>query len=104
MSLLASPIVVITGSSRGIGRACALSFAKHGASGLVLHYLGDEATTLEVESLKKEVEQNKGVKAIAVAGDIGDASTSEKVNPVFFACSPLTPLRSLRRASRPSAG
>jgi L-rhamnose 1-dehydrogenase len=84
MTLLASPIVVITGSSRGIGRACAVSFAKHGASGLVLHYLGDEATTVEVESLKKEIEAS-GVKAITVAGDIGDASTSAKVNQKHLA-------------------
>lgn len=80
MSLLNNPVVVITGSSRGIGRACALKFAKHGASGLILHYLGDEATTAEVASLQTEIsELSPNVKTVAVEGDISDPATSTKV-------------------------
>lgn len=77
MALLQDKIVVITGASRGIGRATALASAKQGAH-LVLHYLGDAATTTEVESLKKEIEA-LGRDAIAVPGDISDAAVSVKV-------------------------
>ena len=64
-------VVVITGASRGIGRACAVETAKHGATGLVLHYFGDEATTKEVEILKQEIESTyTHAKAVVVPGDI----------------------------------
>lgn len=61
MGLLAGKIVCITGSSRGIGRACALGSAKHGATGLVLHYLGDQESKAELLSLKEEIEVAPGV-------------------------------------------
>ncbi|KAF8585526.1 NAD-binding protein [Ramaria rubella] len=75
MALLTNKVVVLTGSSRGIGRACALESAKQGAKGLVLHYYGDTATTAEVESLQTEL-QAYNVVTIAVAGDIADQETS----------------------------
>ncbi|KII93746.1 hypothetical protein PLICRDRAFT_49763 [Plicaturopsis crispa FD-325 SS-3] len=78
--LLAGKVVVITGSSRGIGRGCALECAKHGATGLLLHYYGDPETEAEINALKVEVEGlHSHTKAIAVPGDIGDAETSKKV-------------------------
>ena len=84
--LLANKIVCITGSSRGIGRACALECAKHGATGLVLHYFGDEATEQEVLSLKEEIEtQFLPAKAVIVPGDIGDPVTSTKVKAYHVA-------------------
>ncbi|KAJ8595914.1 NAD(P)-binding protein, partial [Rhizopogon salebrosus TDB-379] len=48
-------VVCITGSSRGIGRACAIESAKHGATGLILHYFGDQETEAELQSLKVEI-------------------------------------------------
>ncbi|KAF8202917.1 NAD-binding protein [Pholiota molesta] len=78
MSLTPNKVVCITGASRGIGRACALEFAKQGASGLILHYLGDDETEREVRSLKTEVE-GYGASAIAVAGDIADLETTRKI-------------------------
>lgn len=78
MSLLVDKVVVITGSSRGIGRACAIEAAKHGAN-VVCHYLGDEVTTREAESLKKEIE-TLGRKAVIVPGDIAKQSTSQEVS------------------------
>ncbi|KAH8100681.1 hypothetical protein BXZ70DRAFT_938315 [Cristinia sonorae] len=79
MSLLKNKVVCITGSSRGIGRACAVESARHGATGLILHYYGDEVTEKEVLSLKAEVEAFPGAKAVVVPGDIADASTAAKI-------------------------
>ncbi|KAG6911992.1 hypothetical protein DXG01_000240 [Tephrocybe rancida] len=78
MALVANKVVCITGSSRGIGRACALDFVKHGASALILHYFGDSDTESEVQSLRSEVESN-GAQVVTVAGDIGDPTTSTKI-------------------------
>ncbi|KAF8078659.1 NAD(P)-binding protein [Lyophyllum atratum] len=78
MVLVANKVVCITGSSRGIGRACAVDFVKHGASGLILHYLGDSETEQEIQSLRSEVE-TKGVQVVTVAGDIADPATSTKI-------------------------
>ncbi|KAG8747278.1 hypothetical protein FRC12_014114 [Ceratobasidium sp. 428] len=77
MSLLTDKVVIITGSSRGIGRACAVEAARHGAK-LVLHYLGDEATTQETESLKKEIE-GLGRPAVIVPGDIAKRETATQI-------------------------
>ncbi|KIP03956.1 hypothetical protein PHLGIDRAFT_25856 [Phlebiopsis gigantea 11061_1 CR5-6] len=80
MALLAGKIVCITGSSRGIGRACAIECAKHGATGLILHFLGDAETEQEVLSLQHEIESNYApAKAVGVPGDISDPATSSKI-------------------------
>ncbi|KAI0756928.1 NAD-P-binding protein [Daedaleopsis nitida] len=80
MSLLTKKIVCITGASRGIGRACAVECAKHGATGLILHYYGDEATTKEVQTLKEEIESlHTHSKVVAVPGDIAQRETSKKI-------------------------
>ncbi|KAF8168139.1 hypothetical protein B0H34DRAFT_779579 [Crassisporium funariophilum] len=78
MSLTANKVVCITGASRGIGRACALEFAKQGASGLILHYLGDPVTEAEAKSLQEEVQQH-GVRAVIIPGDIAALETSAKI-------------------------
>lgn len=78
-SLLTNRIVVITGSSRGIGRGCAVECAKHGAKGVVLHYFGDPATQAEVDALATELSTSYGTKVVNVPGDIGLHETSLKV-------------------------
>ncbi|KAG6814062.1 hypothetical protein H0H92_003109 [Tricholoma furcatifolium] len=50
----------------------------YGASALILHYLGDNETELEIQSLSSDIE-NKGAKVVTVAGDIGDPATSTKI-------------------------
>ncbi|GJE86164.1 SDR family oxidoreductase [Phanerochaete sordida] len=80
MALLSGKIVCITGSSRGIGRACAIECAKQGAAGLGLHYMGDAMTEQEVRSLREEIETTYApAKAVIVPGDISDPETSSKI-------------------------
>lgn len=84
MSLLSGKVVCITGSSRGIGRATAIEFAKHGATGLILHYLGDGTTEAEILSLKSEIEEiHSHARVVAVPGDIADAKTSVTVSALI---------------------
>jgi 3-oxoacyl-[acyl-carrier protein] reductase len=63
---LLNKVALITGSSRGIGRAAALAFAKAGAALIGVHYASNaeaaEATVREVEAL--------GAKAVAINGDL----------------------------------
>ncbi|KAJ3833823.1 hypothetical protein F5878DRAFT_654196 [Lentinula raphanica] len=80
MSLVQGKIVVITGASRGIGRACAQEFANHGASGFLLHYYGDEVTEAEIQSLKQElISGGTHRKVEVVPGDIADPETSTQI-------------------------
>ncbi|KAF8445899.1 NAD(P)-binding protein [Boletus edulis BED1] len=80
MGLLAGKIVCITGSSRGIGRACAVESAKHGATGLILHYLGDHETKAEFLSLKQEIEVDYTYsRVVGIPGDIADPETAHQI-------------------------
>jgi len=81
-TLLTSKVVVVTGASRGIGRAIALSASQSGAR-VVVHYFGDDATTKEAEELIKEIEQGGG-QAVKVAGDIAKAETAALVRERLF--------------------
>jgi 3-oxoacyl-[acyl-carrier protein] reductase len=60
-------VVLVTGGSRGIGRACAVGFAKRGAT-VVLSYAGNEAAANETVKLI----QDAGGKARAVKFDVAD--------------------------------
>ena len=68
MRLLEGKTAIITGSSRGIGRAIARAFAENGA-GLVIHGTSEESLRPLAEEL--------GCKF--VAGDIGELSTSQRL-------------------------
>ena len=58
-------VVLVTGSSRSIGRATALAFGKEGAS-VVINYLTNKD---EANTVKAEIEQNGG-KAITIGADV----------------------------------
>ena len=60
-------VAVVTGASRGIGRACALELARHGAN-IVVNYT---ANVEAAESAKVAIEA-EGVKAIIVQADVSD--------------------------------
>lgn len=69
--LLTGKSAIITGSSRGIGRAIALTFAKQGAD-LVIHGTREEALISFCEEIRQ-----LGVRCEYVAGDIGKMETAQ---------------------------
>ena len=71
---LKDKIALITGASRGIGRATALLFAKEGAK-VAVNYNRSEKEAAEVVKSIKEV----GSEAIAVKGDVSDESQIKKM-------------------------
>lgn len=60
--------VLITGSSKGIGKAIALGFAQHGAN-ILINYIGDEQ---EAEAVRAEAERY-GVKALIFHADVSNS-------------------------------
>ena len=67
-------VAVITGASRGIGRACALELAREGAS-IVVNYNGSEEAA---NSCKEEIEA-LGSKAIVVQADVSNAEDAARL-------------------------
>ena len=63
---LKNKVALITGSSRGIGRATAISMAKEGAN-IIINYLNSKN---EAESLKNLLIEKYGIKAITINADI----------------------------------
>ncbi|WP_426753251.1 3-oxoacyl-[acyl-carrier-protein] reductase [Myxococcus sp. Y35] len=70
MSGFKDKVVLVTGGSRGIGRACAVAFAKAGASTVVISYAGNEAAAQETVKLIEA----EGAKAEAVRFDVADSA------------------------------
>ena len=62
---LTNKVALVTGSSRGVGRAVALGFAKEGAK-VVINYSSNEAAANEVV----KAAQQMGTEAIAVKADV----------------------------------
>lgn len=65
---------VVTGASRGIGRAIALELAREGAN-VVVNYSGSEGKALEVVEEIKTI----GTNAISVQGNVGDADAVQNL-------------------------
>lgn len=63
---------IVTGGSRGIGRAIALMFAKEGADILVNDLVDDEAAKDTVAQIEK-----LGQKAVVVAADVADYNSAQ---------------------------
>ncbi|MBP7849589.1 MAG: 3-oxoacyl-[acyl-carrier-protein] reductase [Lentimicrobiaceae bacterium] len=79
MKLLEGKVALVTGGSRGIGKAIALTFAQHGAQIAFSDLRYDEIA----EALEAEL-QSMGVKAKGYASDASDFSQAEQlVNEVI---------------------
>lgn len=72
--LFSGKTVVITGASRGVGRATALRFAQAGAN-VVVNYLKSEQDAAEVVELCRKY----GTEAVAVQGDASRFEDAEKI-------------------------
>src|SRR5437899_3233694 len=66
-------VVLVTGGSRGIGRACAVAFAKRGAT-VVVNYAGNEAAATETVKLVSDA----GGKGKAMRWDVSDGEACTK--------------------------
>ncbi len=74
MKLLEGKVALITGASRGIGKAIAIKYAQHGASIAFTDLKYDEAA----QELEKEL-QSLGVKAKGYASDASSFDDTERV-------------------------
>ncbi|RKD24168.1 3-oxoacyl-[acyl-carrier-protein] reductase [Ammoniphilus oxalaticus] len=72
--MLKDKVAVVTGASRGIGRAIALSLAKAGAD-IVVNYAGSEQAAREVAA---EVEK-LGRRALVIQADVADAQQVDQM-------------------------
>jgi 3-oxoacyl-[acyl-carrier protein] reductase len=73
-NLFAGKTAIVTGASRGVGRATALRLAEGGAN-VVVNYLSNEAEAFETVRLCKE----KGVEAIAVQADVSEFLSAKEL-------------------------
>ena len=73
-NLFAGETAVVTGASRGVGRATALRLAEGGAN-IVVNYLSNSAEAAETVRMCKE----KGVEAIGVQGDVSDLVAAQSI-------------------------
>jgi 3-oxoacyl-[acyl-carrier protein] reductase len=71
---LAGKTALVTGASRGIGRATALELARLGAN-VVINYRGSAEAASEVQALIAE----QGGKAIAVGADVGQSAEIDRL-------------------------
>ena len=73
-NLFAGKVAVVTGASRGVGRATAIRLAEGGAN-VAVNYLSNDVEALETVRIC----QNKGVEAIAVQADVSDMVDAQKL-------------------------
>lgn len=77
-SPLAGKTAIITGASKGIGRATALVLARAGAN-VVINYSSDDASANELVSSITSGVQSKVPRALAVKADAGDVKELESM-------------------------
>ena len=73
-NLFAGKTAIVTGSSRGVGRATALRLAEGGANAVV-NFLSNEAEAIETVRLCEE----RGAQVIAVQGDVSEFLSAQAI-------------------------
>jgi NAD(P)-dependent dehydrogenase (short-subunit alcohol dehydrogenase family) len=76
---LAGLVAVVTGASRGIGRACALGLAQAGA-----HVIATARTQGALEELDDEIKAATGESATLVPADIKDGKAIDRLGAAIF--------------------
>lgn len=71
---LKDKIALVTGSSRGVGRAIAVGYAKEGAK-VIVNFTSNEKAAIEVVEEIKQI----GTEAIAVKADVAQRADAEKL-------------------------
>ena len=71
---LVGQVAVVTGASRGLGRACAIELAREGASVVVNYFTSPEPAREVVAEIQK-----LGSKAVAVGGNVGKAEDCKEI-------------------------
>ncbi|MDA0351181.1 MAG: 3-oxoacyl-ACP reductase FabG [Chloroflexi bacterium] len=74
MGALDGQVAVVTGASRGIGRACAIELAKQGAN-IVVNYTSNAEAA---ESCKAAIEA-EGVKALVIQADVSNPEDAQRL-------------------------
>lgn len=72
------PVVLVTGSSRGLGRGVAERLAQSGFS-VAVHYAGNEAAARETEASCRKLAVSDGQQFAIVCGNIGEAEGRERI-------------------------
>lgn len=71
---LEGQVAVVTGASRGLGRACAIELAREGASVVVNYFTSPEPAHEVVAEIEK-----LGSKAVAVGGNVGKPEDAKEI-------------------------
>lgn len=73
--MMLKPIALITGASRGIGRATAIKFAREGYPTII----NSRSSELELEKLKNYIKDTFNTKCISITGDVSNYQFVEKM-------------------------